>query len=507
MPAPVLTTLPQTVTKGAGRATFEVLSDANGPLAVPQFIRVPELLDYDYQDKREVKTLSGGGARPIALISGKEEITISLTMAATFGKLLNQLCYGQKESANQHIFVSDDVGYTVPNSAFTDTAIRNCVMIHAGRWDSSTGVTINGTAATLVTGTPIAGQFSVLGGKYTFAKADLSKLFEITFISNGVTIVQTGRVPAKLSHDVRLYADNAPVTKRDATLMTRDTWSPKSAPPQSGHYQGSPNGVLLFAADSTVPTGKFMKVTHWTDGQKCTSSIAAAQWPAASYQFYVDPPSAAAYVADVSVAVVGGASLDVAIVPYAQLTAGKYRQDGSGWYQFHSSYEGDIVRISYQMDYYSIYPVCRNFRGEVIDGNFFRAGGVFNVMGKPLTRVAVSSPLSIALDQYALDETTGAHYLAYENAGDRLYIDAEFEAAGGSRIEVKQVAAGLAPVVRIVLNSHEPDQQLLLTFERAMCEGMGVKTKTDDAGDAFKFSFKCAVDRATGLSHAINTSS
>jgi hypothetical protein len=388
-------------------------------------------------------------------------------------------------------------------------------MLHLGRWDSSTGVKINGTAATPVTGAPSTGQVAVANGKYTFAKADLRKQFEITFVSNGVTVVQTGRITTQLSHDVRLYSSNNPVVKRDGIVLSRDTWNSKSDTPTDGHYQASPNGVLVFAASSTVPTDKFMTVTHWTDDQSCTSKIAAAQWPAASYQFYVDPPSAAAYAAHVVVTLISnvtpamtgvavGADLTEDTTPSA---SGKYSQDDKGWYQFHATDVGDTVRLVYEMDYYAITPLCRNARGEVVDGDFFRLGGIHNAQGKPLTRVAITSPLSIGLDQYAADDNTGAHYLAYENAGERLYIDAEFETAGGSRIEVKQTPVGTAPIVRIILNNHEPDQQLLLTFEQAMCEGMGVKTKTDEAAEAFKFSFKCAVDRITGLSHAINTSS
>jgi hypothetical protein len=507
-------TLPQTVPKGAGKATFEILSDANGPLPVPQFLRVPELLDYDYQDKRDVKTIAGAGTRPIGLVAGKEEITISLTMAATFGKMLNQLCYGQEESANQHIFVNDEVGYVVPSSVFTDTRIRSCVMVNLGRWDSHVGVKINNAAASVVT-MPAAGQVSSVNGKYGFNKADLGKQFEITFVSNGVTIIQTGRITAKLSHDVKLFTAFYVTVKHDTTVLASDKWDPKATGVADGRYQVSPNGVFLFSGTSNLAINTFMHFTHWTDGQTCSSKIADAQWPAAACQFYVDPPSAAMFAAPVAVTLItntGTAMTGVAV--NADMTedttpsaSGKYSQDDKGWYNFHASDVGDIVRISYQMDYYSINPVCRNFRGEVIDGDFFRAGGVYNAIGKPLTRVAITSPLSIGLDQYAMDDKTGATYLANENARERIYIDAEFETTGGSRTEVKQSAAGLAPVVRIVLNNHEPDQQMLLTFERAMCEGMGVKTKTDDAAEVFKFSFKCAVDRTTGLSHAVNTSS
>jgi len=507
-------TLSQTIPKGAGTATFEILSDANGPLPVPQYLRVPELLDYDYQDKRDVKTIAGAGARPIGLVGGKEDITISLTMAATFGKLLNQLCYGLQESASQHIFVIDEVGYVVPSEVTVDTKIRNCVMLHLGRWDSNNSVKINGTAADVVAN-PGSGQVSSANGKYGFNKADIGKQFEISFVSNGVTIVQTGRILAKLSHDVKLYSETKPVVKRDATTVASEKWNAKVAEVTDGKYQSSPNGVFLFHSNSNVPANKFMHFTHWTDGQICTSKIAEAQWPAAAYQFYVDPPSAAAYAAHIAVTLItntGTAMTGVAV--NADLTegvtptaSGVYSQDDKGWYNFHATDVGDIVRISFQMDYYSIAPVCRNPRGEELDAVFYRGGGVFNAIGKPLTRVAIASPLSLGLDQYALDDKTGAVYLANENAGERIYIDAEFETTGGSRTEIKQTAVGLAPIVRIVLNNHEPDQQMLLTFERAMCEGMGVKTKMDDAAEAFKFSFKCAVDRVTGLSHAINTSS
>ncbi len=509
-------TLPQTTPRGGGAAFFEVLADNKGPLSVPQFLKVPELLDYQYDDKHETKAYMGSGKRAIGLVGGKEEITVALTMAASFGRLLNQICYGVEELPKQHIMANDTVGYVVPNSYFTDIKIRNCTAVHLGRWDSNTSVKINGAPATLVTGAPVAGQYVVNGGLYTFAKADLGKPFAITFVTKGVTVVQSGKVLAKLTHDVRLFATVPWKVKNDWAVLTQDPWNPKSDAPAVAHYQGSPNGVLILDDEANIAAGKFMVVTHYTDGQTCTSTISSGDLPAPAYQFFVDPPSAAAYVSDAGVVLLGNAGTamtgitvggDVAVATSTP-TSGQYKTDGKGYYEFAAADVGDTVRLSYAVDYYSIVPVLRDPRGTTVAGaTFYKSWGVRNALGKPLTRVAMTSPLSIAQNQYVLDDNTGAHYFDNTNSGDTFFIDCEFETDGGSRIEVMQAPVGPAPIVRIALNSNEPDQQVLLTFEQAMCEGMGVKTKSDDAGEGLKFTFKCAVDRISGKSHAINMSS
>lgn len=198
-----------------------------------------------------------------------------------------------------------------------------------------------------------------------------------------------------------------------------------------------------------------------------------------------------------------GNNLTLAVGPVA---TGTYKTDGQGWYQFAAADAGDTVRINYVVDFYYTVPKLRDLRGNILEADFYKSWGVRNAQGKPLQRVALQVPLILGTDQYAVD-ANGVFYFDYTNAGETFYFDTEFETDGGSRFEVNQEDIGSAPLVRIALSNNDIGQEMLLTFEQAMCEGMGIKTKADDAGDAFKFVFKCAIDRVSRRSHAINMSS
>jgi hypothetical protein len=503
-------TLPITPPKGGGEAAIRILSDRKGFLAVPQSVR-GVLLDYNVTDKHDKKAFMGGGTRAIDVMTGKEELTVELTFPTTFGEMLNGILYGEEIKDRARVMLKDTIGYVVPDSVATLHKIRNTISIHFGRWDSSTSVKINNVVAT--SGSAV-GQFTVSNGVYRFNAADKNKAFSIVYVSDGTTITATGKIPSKLTFDIKQFSDTSWTSYAGTTKLTQDVWNPASAAPAAGHFQGSANGVGVFNSGLTLAVGKVLKVTATIDGQLATLSVDTL--PAADYVCYVDPPSAAAYVSHVGVELYANTGTamtgvnvgdELTVGAGAPSGSGHYQQDDKGKYVFHSTDAGDTVSIKYVMDYYSVTPVLRDARGNQRDGTFIKDWGVYTQEGKPLKRVALTSPLSLADNQYVVIEKTGQYIFNDTNAGDRLFFSAEFEVDEGTRIEVMQQPIGSKPIVEIAIDSSDPGQSLFLTIERAVCEGMGIKTKTDDYGDGFKFTFACAVDRMTGLSHTISTSS
>ncbi|ASF46997.1 hypothetical protein [Methylovulum psychrotolerans] len=508
-------TTPQLTPSGGSNGFIKLMTDKDGAaLNPPQTMKIPAFVGIDsIDDKMDIKESNGAGQYAISLRGGKKKLSLSFTVDAFTGALLNNLYYGAETQAKQQRALIDNVGHAIPDHANLQAKIQNVITLNLSRWDSDTSVAINGTSATKDTsGTPVAGHYLVSAGKYTFAAADVNKTFAIAFDSNGTTVTVQGKIPPSLAFNVTKVASTTYAVKKqasgwtDGVAMIRSTFT-NSAVPATGHFMASPWGaIILNPAETVGSAGQKMTFQYYCDGQTVTAMKGTL--PDAGYDLYVDAPGDSLYISDDGVFLVTnsgtamtgiGVGEALAVVSTGTPTSGQALSDGLGFYTFAAADVGDVVRIQYVLDYFSIVL-------SLPDGaDYLEDLGVRTQGGLPFQRIAQSSPLSIATDQYYVNEAAGVYYFDYTNGGDTVFIDALVEEQGGNFIAINNELMGKSPTFMLVLQNEMDGESITVTYRNCKCLGTGIPLKQDPT--AMKFDIQMFADRTTGVVGSISTSS
>jgi len=203
------TVMPNTLF-GAGVIWGTPLTDATGAaIAVPTPVMIGILQDASIDISFDTKMLHGTGQFPVATGRGKGKITGKAKFAQINGLLLNSLFFGQTQTGGSLLSaVRDAVGVAIPTTPFTITPVTGTTPLRT--WVADLGVRdASGNTFTRVASAPTTGQYSVTGGVYTFASADVG---QTVFISYQYTAAST---VAKTSTVSNLAMGPAPTFRCD----------------------------------------------------------------------------------------------------------------------------------------------------------------------------------------------------------------------------------------------------------------------------------------------------
>ncbi len=165
---------------GSGLLWGTPLTDATGAaLATPTPLIFGTLQDTEIDIKFELKTLHGGNQFAVAVGRGKGQVSGKTKLADLRAGFLETLVFGAAGSYGLNGAVYDTVGAAVPASPFQVTVTPPS----SGTWAADLGLIDSSTGRPLVrvTSAPAAGQYTVSAGVYTFAAADLGKVFYINY--------------------------------------------------------------------------------------------------------------------------------------------------------------------------------------------------------------------------------------------------------------------------------------------------------------------------------------
>lgn len=164
---------------GSGVGWCTPLTDYTGAvIANPTPFLIAGMQDVSIDLSADQKTLYGSSAFPIAVARGKQKFDIKIKNAQVTARIWNALFFGQSLAAGTYDAVFDSVGATIPATPFQITP----TVPGSGTWGFGLGVrgSDNLPYARVASG-PIAGQYSVAAGIYTFASADTAKTVFIDY--------------------------------------------------------------------------------------------------------------------------------------------------------------------------------------------------------------------------------------------------------------------------------------------------------------------------------------
>ena len=156
---------------GSGVLFGTPLTDASGnAIANGTPVEFGALQDVSLDISFDTKMLYGPNQFPLDVARGKGKISGKAAFARVNGTLWNSLVFGQTLSAGIVADVYDTTGEVIPTTPFQITpSVPN-----AGTWSATLSVNnANGDPMQEVASAPATGQFSVAGGVYTFAAADV----------------------------------------------------------------------------------------------------------------------------------------------------------------------------------------------------------------------------------------------------------------------------------------------------------------------------------------------
>jgi hypothetical protein len=496
---------------GAGHVHITQVKDALGnAISPPQVVAAPAVQNVSADfGKADVKTMYGQKEFAIHAAQGKKSTEVSFECGEVYLKMLNALYFGQSVASGSHAIRRDSAGTLVPDNIYSSQIkIKTNKTFQLSKWLANTSVKI-GTAGSMVAATVAtedvipAGKYKVSGGIYTFSAADRAagKKAELThtlLADSSTTVVSTFTIPASLSFNTALFSSMQSVKKLVAGVITsgyftRDTYAANNAAPAVAHYQMASNGVFIFNASETAAG---VAIEHTTDGISVSSLIAAL--PTGGYNTIIDPPSSCVFVADAGVVLLtntGTAMTGVAVgesltVGSGTPTSGQYVVTASGLYSFAAADVGDTVRASYTTDFEFISMTPPN------DGDFVADKGVRDANGLPLTRVALTTPISLLHNQYAVS-AAGVYYFDSSNNGDRVYIDYEYTSTAGATLVIANNDMGSTPIVSLDISGQAEGQEWLIKYPRAIPKAFGFATKMDDYG-TYKVTFDVFAERMSG---------
>lgn len=483
---------------GAGHVHITQVKDALGnKITPPQVIAAPAVQNVaaDF-GKADVKTLHGQKEFAIHAAQGKKSTEVSFECGELYLKMLNALYFGQSVESGSLAIRRDTAGTLVPEyyeRSVKITAARKSFQIN--NLVSVTGVLINGVAAAAYTGSEAVptGQYKVSNGMFSFAAANANKYTTITYVAvGGVTVSSQLKIPETLSFNSHDFT--AQLTLTASLAFSREAYNIEGATPAVGSYQMD-KGIYIYNGAETRTN---LVITHTTDGQRVVSTIAAL--PTSAVGVIIDPPGSSVYVSTVSVrhtksngGMTGVALGDELTAGSGTPTTGQYVVTPSGQtaiYSFAVADVGETVKITYTTDFEYMVMTPPNA------GEFVADKGVRNADGMPLTRVALTSPVSLLHNQYAVSNA-GAYYFDSSNAGDRLFIDYEYSSSAGATLVIANNDMGSTPIVSLDISGTAEGQEWLIKYPRAIPKAFGFATKMDDFG-TYKITYDVLAERMSG---------
>ncbi len=166
---------------GTGTLWGAAISDAFGnAIANPTPIKFGTLNDVSLELDRDLKELYGQLAFPVAIAGGKMKIGVKAKFAQIAGRIFNDLFLGQGMTAGtQTAAVEDLTGIAIPTTPYQITP----TVPNAGTYLRDLGVLdSSGVPMQRVASAPITGQYSLSGGVYLFAVADVGKIVYISYV-------------------------------------------------------------------------------------------------------------------------------------------------------------------------------------------------------------------------------------------------------------------------------------------------------------------------------------
>lgn len=158
-----------------GAATTDAAGNA---IAAPTPVQFGILQEAGVDFSFDIKELFGQYQFPVAVGRGKGKISGKAKFAQLNGITMNGLFFGQTMTSGILSNVIDTTGAAIPTTPFTITP----TVPSSGTWTNDMGVLDpNGLPMTRVVSAPVAGQYSVAAGVYTFAAADVGKIVRISY--------------------------------------------------------------------------------------------------------------------------------------------------------------------------------------------------------------------------------------------------------------------------------------------------------------------------------------
>lgn len=486
----------QAVPFASGAAFITLFRKSDGTIVdPPQSMAIEGIQDISWDNKNDLKELHGQGAYASRVGSGKKSLSLSMTVSELSGKQLNMLAYGEDVEKRQLKIRQDKIGNLIPKTNTVTVAINNSIQFNVARIDSNTSVTINGVSST---------RFGYTNGIYKFYPENVNQTAVLSYVSNGIAITTTIKIPKSLKFDVKQFSSLTKITKGASTApLTRLPFSYTADVPTVESYSASQNGVVVFNPSQAGT----MTISHRTDGLNVVSYIATL--PTADFIHYIDPPASSVWVSNVVVnlrsntgAIIGsGAGLSVGDALTKSTTtasSGSYLVDAKGKYSFYSGDVGDVVDITYVSDYQFFAVVPPN------SGTFTKDLGVRFKGGITLDRVALTSPLALLNNQYAVSDN-GSYYFDQTNGGDTVYIDYQYEVAGtGQTITINNNKMGGSPILSVDILYEMDGEMMTASFESVKMKGTGIATKQDDFSP-MKFEMTAFANKETGVVYTLST--
>ncbi len=198
---------------GAGVLYGTQLTDAFGnAIAVPTPVKFGVLQECSLDISFDTKMLYGNQQFPIAVGRGKGKVSAKAKAAQVIGSLMNSVLFGQTLTPLLQNMVAVDEGPSlIPTTPFTVTVTNSATWSNdLGVFNAATGLPLTRIASA---GTPIAGQYKVTAGVYTFSSADNVSAISVK-INYGYTLATGGNK----STVANLLMGYAPTFQCDLTL-------------------------------------------------------------------------------------------------------------------------------------------------------------------------------------------------------------------------------------------------------------------------------------------------
>lgn len=134
--------------------------------------------EFSYDFSFDTKQLFGQNQFALLAARGTAKSTGKMKAATLSGQALNSVLLGGTWTAGTQYDATSDVNVAIPGTPFQITP----TVPSSGTWNSDLGVTnaATGEPLTLVASGPIAGQYSVAAGVYTFSTADHTSGIAVT---------------------------------------------------------------------------------------------------------------------------------------------------------------------------------------------------------------------------------------------------------------------------------------------------------------------------------------
>lgn len=161
--------------------TFDYLGNA---IVNPAPVLVAAVQDVGLDISAEVKELYGTNAFAIDIAGGKQKLAFKIKNGQVHGRLWNQMFFGQTLAAGIYDGFLDNVGTPIPSTPFQITPVTTyTALLPAGAtFGYDLGVRdVNNLPYQRVASGPTTGQYSLTGGVYLFATADVGKIVYISF--------------------------------------------------------------------------------------------------------------------------------------------------------------------------------------------------------------------------------------------------------------------------------------------------------------------------------------